>query len=193
MESFKWAYAGRTRLGDPADPEFEEQVERTVEELVSQDWARDKFLRINDSSTESDPAYYGAEFYNQPDSGTAHLSVLDKCKIFLKLKLQIINTNFPDGNAVAVTSTVNLIFGSEIMSPTTGIIFNDQMDDFSFPNITNDFGVAPSPANFIKVKSQISRKNYCNFLLPRCSVPMILTFYFPSKEKQYWIIMLRTY
>ena len=66
------------------------QVGRTVEEMISQDWAREKFLRISDSSTQSDPAYYGAEFYNQPDSGTAHLSVLDKCKISrrdLKLKL----------------------------------------------------------------------------------------------------------
>ena len=81
VESYKWAYAARTRLGDPADPEYAEEVSRTVEEMVSQDWARDKFTRINDSNTQSDPAYYGAEFYNQQDSGTAHLSVLDKCKM----------------------------------------------------------------------------------------------------------------
>jgi len=36
------------------------------------------------------------------------------------------------------------------MSPNTGIIFNNQMNDFSTPGVSNNYGIPPSPSNFIK-------------------------------------------
>lgn len=35
------------------------------------------------------------------------------------------------------------------MSPSTGIILNNQMDDFSTPGVVNSYGIPSSPANFI--------------------------------------------
>ncbi len=61
-----------------------------------------------------------------------HLSVLSK-----------------SGEAVALTSTINMIFGSKIMNNSTGIILNNQMDDFSVPGSPNGFHYEPSPYNFI--------------------------------------------
>lgn len=41
-------------------------------------------------------------------------------------------------------------FGCKIVSPQTGIILNDGMDDFGTPGKSNAYGMPPSPANFIK-------------------------------------------
>jgi gamma-glutamyltranspeptidase/glutathione hydrolase/leukotriene-C4 hydrolase len=47
--------------------------------------------------------------------------------------------------AVAITSTVNLVFGSQVLEPVTGIILNDELDDFATPGKPNAFGLWPSP------------------------------------------------
>lgn len=51
--------------------------------------------------------------------------------------------------AAALTSTVNRVLGSRLMDAKTGIILNDEMDDFSVPGVANGFGYQPSPYNFI--------------------------------------------
>jgi gamma-glutamyltranspeptidase/glutathione hydrolase/leukotriene-C4 hydrolase len=62
-----------------------------VDKLSSEETAYNTFQKINDSCTVNDPKYYGGDFQVQEDHGTSHTSVLA-----------------PNGDAVAVTSTVNL-------------------------------------------------------------------------------------
>jgi gamma-glutamyltranspeptidase/glutathione hydrolase/leukotriene-C4 hydrolase len=57
----------------------------------------------------------------------------------------------PNGDACAVTSSINLIFGSKIMGDRTNIIYNNQMDDFSAPNCEcNSFALPNYRANYIE-------------------------------------------
>ena len=64
------------------------------------------------------------------DAGTSHLAALDN-----------------DGLSVTATTTVNLFWGSQIMTDD-GIILNDELDDFGKPGTKNAFGYAASPANY---------------------------------------------
>ena len=65
------------------------------------------------------------------DGGTSHLSVMDG-----------------EGGAVALTTTVNLDLGALIQDPHTGILLNDEMDDFAtHPGVPNAFGLVQSARN----------------------------------------------
>lgn len=54
------------------------------------------------------------------------------------------------GIAISLTTTINLYFGSQLVVPETGVIMNNEMNDFSVPGQSNAFGYDPSPANFIR-------------------------------------------
>lgn len=55
-----------------------------------------------------------------------------------------------DGNWVACTATINTSFGSKVVVPGTGIVLNNQMDDFSIqPGVSNYFGLVGAEANAV--------------------------------------------
>ena len=55
-----------------------------------------------------------------------------------------------DGNAVAVTYTINGGFGAGVIAPGTGFLLNDEMDDFTIkPGVANLFGLVQGEANAI--------------------------------------------
>lgn len=76
--------------------------------------------------------FYG--YYALPDdNGTTHFSTIDRW-----------------GNAVACTETINTYFGSKVVVTGTGIVLNNEMDDFSMqPGIPNAYGLIGSHANSI--------------------------------------------
>ncbi|CAC5395661.1 GGT1_5 [Mytilus coruscus] len=131
IEAFKFGFATRTNLGD-GDVEneaFREKLNEFLSTLTSEEFVDEIRSQISDSQTFGTD-YYGPTFFDTVNSsGTSHLSVLA-----------------PNGDAVSVTSTINFFFGSKVVGSRTGIIFNNQMDDFSTPNAI----IPESPANFIK-------------------------------------------
>lgn len=130
VEAFKYGYAQRAGLEDK--PDSPERMKKLMEKLESQAFIDYAFEHIDDLA-HNDTRYLDNEVFYKEDAGTAHVSVVDA-----------------DGNAAAVTTSVNLYFGSGLISESTGIIYNDIMDDFVSPNITNKFGVRPSEYNHIK-------------------------------------------
>lgn len=54
------------------------------------------------------------------------------------------------GMVISLTSTVNTLFGSQVIVPSTGVIMNNEMNDFSIPGASNAFGYVPSPDNYIR-------------------------------------------
>lgn len=129
-EALKFAYAQRAGLEDqPDDPV---RMGKLIANITSDAFIASAVGKIDNSRTQASEIYGGLDYFRE-DHGTAHTSVIDD-----------------EGNSVAITTSVNLYFGSGLMSPRTGIIYNDVMDDFTSPNITNKFALPPSKYNRIK-------------------------------------------
>jgi gamma-glutamyltranspeptidase/glutathione hydrolase len=125
VEAMRRAYRDRTfYLGDP---DFVKIPQRT---LTSRDYAAGLRATINpDKATPSD--LLSGKQTPLEDDETTHFSIIDK-----------------DGNRVAATQTVNLLYGSGLIPPGTGVLLNDEMDDFALkPGTPNAFGVMGFDAN----------------------------------------------
>jgi gamma-glutamyltranspeptidase / glutathione hydrolase len=134
-ESMKIAYADRAvHLGDPAFTNI------PTSSLISPLYAAQRFPEI--SLTQAKPATqvkaaspeFLKQLQNNPESTeTSHLTVVDTQR-----------------NAVSLTFTINLGFGAGIVAAGTGIVLNNEMDDFAIaPNTPNAFGLVGEKANAI--------------------------------------------
>jgi gamma-glutamyltranspeptidase/glutathione hydrolase len=102
-EAYRQSFADRfEHVGDPSF------VEIPVERLLSSVHLSEQRRRI----------HLGETRHSRPraveEHGTSHISVIDR-----------------EGNAVALTTTVNNAFGSKVIAPGSGLILNDELDDFS--------------------------------------------------------------
>jgi gamma-glutamyltranspeptidase/glutathione hydrolase len=116
-ETMKLAFADRAQhLGDPAF------VDVPVKRLLDPAYAEALRARIRDDrETEVAGSALAVD-----DAGTAHLSVLDAA-----------------GNAVAITQTINGPYGAWVTVPGTGILLNNEMDDFvTNPGQADQWGLA---------------------------------------------------
>jgi gamma-glutamyltranspeptidase/glutathione hydrolase len=130
-EVMRRAFADRAKyLGDP------EFVKVPVQGLIDLKYAAQRRDSI-DMKKASVSKHLGAgdpRAYESPS--TTHLSVVDA-----------------EGNAVSSTQTINYSFGSGVVAEGTGVVLNDEMDDFSIkPGTPNVYGLVGSEANAIAAR-----------------------------------------
>jgi gamma-glutamyltranspeptidase/glutathione hydrolase len=128
----KGSYRYRSLLGDPAytksnfltlvDPKITDQIAQQVSAKGTAKLSALNEDKFWQSSTESTEAVE-----------TTHISALDK-----------------DGNAVAMTLTLNRNFGSGVSTEKYGIPMNNQMDDFTTTSAPNLFGLIQGKANKVE-------------------------------------------
>ncbi|AVL71971.1 gamma-glutamyltransferase [Oligella urethralis] len=128
-ETMKRAYADRSEyLGDS------DFVKVPTKQLTNKDYAKSIAETVLEGNITPAQEIKPGDLTPYESDQTTHYSVVDK-----------------EGNAVAVTYTLNLNFGSGIVAGNTGILMNNEMDDFSSkPGVPNAFGLIGGKANAIE-------------------------------------------
>lgn len=127
-EAMKRAFLDRaTFLGDPLF------VKVPLKGLVSKDYAKSLADSIPKKKATPSSQLSPHPLGNRESDSTTHFSIVDR-----------------EGNAVASTQTINYYFGSGLVAQGTGIVLNDEMDDFSIqPGVPNAYGLVGNEANAI--------------------------------------------
>ncbi|WP_205972272.1 gamma-glutamyltransferase [Paraburkholderia sp. Tr-20389] len=118
------------------DPDF---YKVPVSQLTDDEYIAKRASEVNPSAPSDTKSVIAGLGMSMPEKAeTTHFSVVDKW-----------------GNAVSNTYTINGYFGSGVVAEGTGIVLNDEMDDFaSKPGVPNMFGVVGSDANSIEPKKR---------------------------------------
>lgn len=127
VEAMRRAYRDRAEyMGDP------DYIKVPQKQLTSQLYA-DELARQIDTGKATPSSSLKPVSFSSGGNNTTHFSVIDK-----------------QGNRVAATLSVNYPFGSGFVVPGTGVLLNDEMDDFSAkPGVPNVYGLVGAEANAI--------------------------------------------
>lgn len=130
-EAMRRAYADRARyLGDP------DFVAVPVKGLISKKYASELVKSIQPDQASDSKTIGAGNPLPYESSSTTHISIVDK-----------------EGNAVATTQTINYTFGSGVVAAGTGVVLNDEMDDFAIaPDTPNAFGLVGGVANSVQAR-----------------------------------------
>ncbi len=101
-EAMRFAYSARLELGDPS---FVGHMDEMEDEMLSEEKAKEIRGRILDNQTMPVEAYDPKLLYTTDSHGTSHISTADA-----------------SGMATSLTTTINLLFGAQIMDPVSGVI-----------------------------------------------------------------------
>jgi gamma-glutamyltranspeptidase/glutathione hydrolase len=135
VETMKLAFADRSKyLGDP------DFVAVPVAGLISKDYASELQRKLNtERATPSGKISPGTPSRNKEGVDTTHFSVIDI-----------------HGNAVSNTYTLNFSYGTKLTVPGTGILLNNEMDDFSSkPGVPNAYGLTGGEYNSIEPEKRM--------------------------------------
>lgn len=129
VEAARRVYADRAKfLGDPDFVKIPTSTLLSAPYLKER-WSDFSFVKATDSKAVKGGAIAGYESME-----TTHFSVVDK-----------------EGNAAAITTTINNSYGSMVVVQGAGFLMNDEMDDFSVkPGVPNTYGLIGAEANSIR-------------------------------------------
>jgi gamma-glutamyltranspeptidase/glutathione hydrolase len=127
-ETMRRAFADRAEL--LGDTDF---IKLPLRGILNPDYAKSLAKGIQYDAITPSSQFKKSNAWSFESDSTTHLSVVDD-----------------EGNAVSSTQTINYSFGSCVVAEGTGIVLNDEMDDFSMkPGVPNAYGLIGSEANAI--------------------------------------------
>jgi gamma-glutamyltranspeptidase/glutathione hydrolase len=128
-EAMKFAYADRSEyLGDP------DFVDVPIDQLTSKAYAADILAKISRGRAATAAEIGPGDLAPYESNETTHFSVVDA-----------------EGNAVANTYTLNFSYGTGLVADGTGILLNNELDDFSAkPGVPNAYGLIGGDANAVE-------------------------------------------